>query len=202
MANVNRVTCPRCGAPVPCDDPAGPCLRCLLSDTQGGKTEISLARPSAPGRMPRKLALASAVAAIAAILLGGLWFGSRREQPADAEALFERGANLHREGKLEGAIAAYRDAIRLKPDLAEAHYSLGKALKARGKLEAAVTEYRTAIRLKSDFVDARNELGISLEHQGKLEEAVAEYRSAIRLNPDLAEHHYRLIERALADTDG
>ena len=91
------------------------------------------------------------------------------------------------QGKLEEAIAAYRTAIRLKPDYAEAHYNLGIALHDQGKLEEAIAEYRTAIRLKPDYANAHYNLGLALHDQGKLEEAIAEYRAAIRLKPDDAE---------------
>ena len=97
-----------------------------------------------------------------------------------------------RQGKLDEAIAAYREAIRLKPDDAEAHYNLGIALSGQGKLDEAIAEYREAIRLKPDYAEAHYNLGIALDGQGKLDEAIAEYREAIRLKPDYAEAHYNL----------
>ena len=51
---------------------------------------------------------------------------------------------------LEAAVAAGREAIRLKPDDAHAHSNLGNALKDQGKLDEAIAEYRTAIRLKPE----------------------------------------------------
>ena len=48
-------------------------------------------------------------------------------------------------GKLDEAVAAYRQAIRIKPDYAEAHSNLGNALKERGNLDEAVAAYRQAI---------------------------------------------------------
>jgi len=126
------------------DEPAGLCPRCLLSDTRVSKTEIPPVNPSSRRRSRRKLTLASAVAAIGAPL-GGLWFGNRRgQQPADAEALFNRGIDLHRQGKLDEAIAAYLEAIRIRPDVADAHNTLGTALSDQGKLEEAVAEFRKA----------------------------------------------------------
>ena len=63
------------------------------------------------------------------------------------------------QGKLDEAIAAYREAIRLKPDYAEAHSNLGIALAGQGKLDEAIAEYREAIRLKPDYAAAHNNLG-------------------------------------------
>ena len=93
---------------------------------------------------------------------------------------------------LDGACAAYREAIRLKPEFAEGHQGLGNALVRQGKLDEASAEYREAIRLKPDFAEAHYGLGNALKGQGKLEDAIAEYREAIRLNPDHAEAHCNL----------
>lgn len=198
MTDAERVTCPRCGAPLSADVPVDLCPRCLLADPQGDKTEIPPVSPSSPGRARRKLTLASAVSASAAILLGALWFGNRPEQPADAkaEALLERGAKLHRQGKLEEAIAAYREAIRIKPDLAEAYGGVGAVLQAQGKMEEASAEYRTAIRLMPADVEAHT--GPTLNRQEKPEEEIAELRTVIRLKPDDAIAHYNL-GNALSD---
>ena len=53
--------------------------------------------------------------------------------PGDAEALFDRGVALQGQGKLAEAVAAFREAIRLRPDLASAHCNLGLALRAERK---------------------------------------------------------------------
>ena len=72
------------------------------------------------------------------------------------------------QGKLEEAIAAYREAIRLQPDYADAHTNLGIALHAQGKLEEAIAAYRTAIRLQPDDARPTYNLGTALQDQGKL----------------------------------
>ena len=89
-------------------------------------------------------------------------------------------------GKLDEAVAAYRNATRIKRDYAEAHSNLGNALRRQGKLEEAVTAHRKAIRIKPDFAVAHCNLGNALQSQGKLDEAVAAYRDAIRIKPDWA----------------
>ncbi|MGO9923883.1 MAG: tetratricopeptide repeat protein [Isosphaeraceae bacterium] len=194
MADADRTTCPRCGAPLPADVPAGLCPRRLLSDTQRSQSEDSPVSPSSPERVRRKrrLTLTSAVAAIGAILLGGLWFGSRRgRQPADAAAHYNRGVDLQEQGKLEEAIAEYRTAIRLQPDLALAHNNLGNALAGQGKLDEAVAASREAIRIKPDYAEAHYNLALVLKAQGKREETIAEFRTAVRIKPDFAEaRHY------------
>ncbi len=60
--------------------------------------------------------------------------------PRDGEALGKKGLWV-------GAIAEYREAIRLKPDDAEAHNSLGRALEHKSDRQAALDEYRKAYDL-------------------------------------------------------
>ena len=168
MSDADRATCPRCGGSLPADVPAGLCPRCLLSGTQGDKTGIPPVSPSSPGRAHRKLTLSSAVAAIGATIMGGLWFRNRQgQQPADAEAHSNLGTTLGNQRKPEEAVAEFRvdTAIRLTPDYADAHNNLGIALGNQGKLEEAVAEFRTAIRLKPDYADAHNNLGNALGNQ-------------------------------------
>jgi tetratricopeptide (TPR) repeat protein len=93
---------------------------------------------------------------------------------------------------VDEAIAAYRDAIRLKPESAEAHGNLGLALTEQGQVAEAITELRETIRLKPDFFGAHYNLGNALRDQGKPAEAIAAYREAIRLQPDYAEAHCNL----------
>ena len=163
------------------------------SDTQGGQREDPAVFASVPEEPRRKATLASTVAAIGAVLFGGLWFGNRRrQQPDEADAHNNRGNAPGDQGKPADAEAAYRAVLRLEPDDAEAHYNLGAALHAQGKLEAAVAELRTTIRLKPDSAGAHGSLGVVLGEQGKLEEAVAEHRTSIRLKPDDALAHYNL----------
>ena len=65
------------------------------------------------------------------------------------------------------AVAAGREAIRLKPDDAEAHTNLGNVLSSQGKLDEAIAEYREAIRLKPDDAEAHYNLGIALQRPGQ-----------------------------------
>ena len=95
-------------------------------------------------------------------------------------------------GKLDEAADAYREAIRLKPDLAVAHNNLGSVLKAQGKLDESIAAYREAIRIKPDLAFAYNNLGASLQDQGKQNEAVAAYREAVRIKLDFAVAHLNL----------
>ena len=108
------------------------------------------------------------------------------------------GNALRSQGKLDEAVAAYREAIRLKPDFAEAHVRLGGLLcDEKRDYPAAEAEFREAIRLKPDLAVAYSDLGTALRKHGKLDEAIAAFRETIRLKPDSAEAHYK-FGKALA----
>jgi len=104
--------------------------------------------------------------------------------PNEARFYYGLGIALRRTGKLEEAIAAYRQAIKLKPDDADAYINMGNALSDQKKLEDAIAAYRQAIRLKPDYAYAYNNLGLALYDQKKLEEAIAAYLKALSLPED------------------
>ena len=67
--------------------------------------------------------------------------GQAPNQPAaEAESALREGAHAQEQGDLNTAIADFRRAIALEPDLVEAHANLGSALAAAGQLSAAIDE--------------------------------------------------------------
>ncbi len=91
-------------------------------------------------------------------------------------------------GDTRGAAAAYREAIRLQPDLAIAHTYLGEAYQKLQRLDEAIAEYRIAQGLQPTAANTAQLhfiIGRILDQMWRLEEAAAEYRIAIRLKPDL-----------------
>jgi tetratricopeptide (TPR) repeat protein len=62
-------------------------------------------------------------------------------------AHYNLGNALRKKGDRDGAIAEYRTAIRLQPDLAAAHYNLSNALETKGDRQGALEESRTAYML-------------------------------------------------------
>jgi tetratricopeptide (TPR) repeat protein len=81
----------------------------------------------------------------------------------------------------EEAVAEYRAAIRLKPDLTDAHYWLGHALQALGKYKEAIDAFRTAIRLKPDDAGAHCDLGSVLALRRDFSGSLAMYRKGHEL---------------------
>jgi tetratricopeptide (TPR) repeat protein len=118
--------------------------------------------------------------------------GSVHQHTADqdsAQARLHLGIALVEQGRLEEALAAYRQVLRRRPTYADAHNNLGNVLQAQGKLDEAVASYREALRLQPNYVAAHNNLGVALLDRGTLSEAVASFRQALGLQPDFAEAH-------------
>ena len=81
--------------------------------------------------------------------------------PQDASAELARAAALHQAGDLEGAIAAYRESLRLRPS-AEAGSNLGAALAALGRYQEAIGAYRAALAVAPG--DGRIRYNLALAH--------------------------------------
>jgi len=61
----------------------------------------------------------------------------------------ETGGNaLRGQGDLDGAIACYREAVRLSPRFFQAHANLGLVLQLKGDLDAAIANYQTALQIQ------------------------------------------------------
>jgi serine/threonine-protein kinase len=66
-----------------------------------------------------------------------------------AEAYSNLGVSLAEKGSLDEAVAAYKEAIRLKPDFAEAHCNLGHVIRDKAQFAEALTYLRRGHELGS-----------------------------------------------------
>src|SRR5262249_53674769 len=112
------------------------------------------------------------------------------------------GIALKDKGDLDGAIACYRQALRLDPQFALAHTNLGAALKDKGDLNGAIACHRRALRLDPRFARAHINLGAALWAQGNRDVAIAYYRQALRLDPKDARTHNFLAWLLAVGPDG
>jgi Flp pilus assembly protein TadD len=81
------------------------------------------------------------------------------------------------------AEAAYREALRLKPDYPTARNYLGALLVDLRRPEEAEVELRAALAVRPRFAEAHNSLGLALAAQGKTQSAIASFTEAVRLAP-------------------
>lgn len=83
----------------------------------------------------------------------------------EATDLCARAKELKDAGDLDGAVAAYEQALQLDPDLDIAHYGLAWLLRKQGLTQRAIEEFRAAARMTTD--DAlRAEIGAALRRMG------------------------------------
>jgi eukaryotic-like serine/threonine-protein kinase len=118
--------------------------------------------------------------------------GDARHRLCYGRLLKDHGDGAGAAAAMEAAVAALRQAVRLKPDDDQAHANLGSALRSQGKVAEAVDEYRAALRLGPDNALTRINLGDALRGQGKVDEAIDEYRAALRLEPGAPMTHLSL----------
>ncbi|MEM8503854.1 MAG: tetratricopeptide repeat protein [Cyanobacteria bacterium P01_D01_bin.1] len=100
---------------------------------------------------------------------------------------YGKGIALSALGRKEEAIAAYDQALAIKPDKHEALNNKGVDLSALGRNEAAVAAYDQALAIKPDKHEALYNKGIALSALGRKEEAIAAYDQALAIKPDYHE---------------
>jgi serine/threonine-protein kinase len=138
------------------------------------------------------VSLANALVRSGRIDEGHALFEQLAKKKANPWVYFEWGYALAEQKHNREAEAAYREAIRLKPDYARAHSNLGYVLSDQGRFKEAEAACREAIRLQPDDPAAHSDLGAVLNKQGRPKEAEAACREAIRLKPDYALAHHNL----------
>ena len=121
-------------------------------------------------------------------------------------------------GRVDEAIAAYKEVVRLNPDLPDPYFDLGVELFRKGDGDGSIVAFREGIRRSRNLSDrlidfagtrpeeaiavfrtlprndpANADILVSLAHSlklvGRLEESVVASRDAIRLKPDSSRAH-------------
>lgn len=95
------------------------------------------------------------------------------------------GNALYVKGRLDEALACYREAQRLHGGSAHLFNNIGTLLYELRRMDEAADCYRSALRLSPDAVIYCN-LGNVLAYQQRLDEAAAMYGEALRLAPSAA----------------
>jgi len=75
-------------------------------------------------------------------------------EPEQEDVWYALGIALGQQGKLDEAVAAYREQIKVKPDHENAWYNLGIALSKLGNLDQAQLAYAQALQLNPKYLSA------------------------------------------------
>ena len=115
------------------------------------------------------------------------------------------GAALRASGRVDEAVAEYRQAIALRPTSGSAWYNLANGLKAQGRLDEAVPAYERAIEYSRSKVDAQVNLANLYYVRRQYPEAIRLYREATAtldgVPPEqFAPEPYLYLGMALADS--
>ena len=121
-----------------------------------------------------------------------LWHQVVVDQPRSHVAHHGLAVRLFEDGRLEEAVAHYREAIRLHAKYPEAQYGLGLALMELGRPNEAVEPFRVVVGLKPDAERIRNNLGVALFSAGRFDEAIDVFEEVLERNPRMWEAHDNL----------
>jgi tetratricopeptide (TPR) repeat protein len=110
----------------------------------------------------------------------------------ETEALFLRGFELHKRGKLAEAEQLYAEVTRRDPQAAEAVHFLGLIAIQAGRPGEAVDLITRAIALRGDVAAMHSNRAVALAALGRLPEAADDYATAAMLQPDLVQAHVGL----------
>lgn len=109
--------------------------------------------------------------------------GTSASQGSAAEHV-NRGIALQQQKDVDGAIAAYRQALAAEPDNALAHYNLASAFADKKDYDGAIAEYRKALSLQPDLVLAHYGLGYALVAKGDKAGGLTELKTYLPEAPD------------------
>src|ERR1041385_1476302 len=118
-----------------------------------------------------------------------------------ADGAFQLGSKLFAEGRIEAAMSAFREAVRLEPRHAPAWKAIGGVLASRGEVEGAGAAFRTACKFQPALPDACLYFGRTLYLLDRFPAAIAVLQPVTRREPKNAEA-YRLLGLSLQGAGG
>lgn len=104
--------------------------------------------------------------------------------PAPALALRQRAATLGKDGKIEEAVAAWREALHANPHDADVAHELGLALAALGKHEEALTSFERALHYAPAAVAPKLALARALLSLNRAKDARFNFEDILLRDPN------------------
>ncbi|MEG5140509.1 MULTISPECIES: CHAT domain-containing protein [unclassified Microcoleus] len=107
-----------------------------------------------------------------------------KEVSQEAIELFYQGLEHLDSGNLEGAIASFKQVLKINPKIDFAWNNLGSALNDLGHYIEAIAAFNQALEINPKFDFALNGLGNALGDLGHYSEAIAAYEKALEIDPE------------------
>ena len=114
------------------------------------------------------------------------------QDPALAEAEFNKANTLVKMKRTAEALAAYRRAVEIRPQYHDAHYNLAFLYKEMGDYKQAVRHFRAALNLRPDCCETLNALGVVHLNLADYDDALSCFRKVVSLNPGHVQSLYNL----------
>lgn len=151
--------------------------------------------------VPRTLAEKHYSKLLAAALITLLFWGllgthvSKDSYYADTANAYSRLASVYQsQGKLDEALAAYKQATRILPYQWSAYLGMGEIYEQRGEMDLAIENYRRARIYNPGNPDTWLRLGRLCFEKGELDESAKFFGVALGLKPDSLQLHYWLAK--------
>src|SRR5215469_12724391 len=90
------------------------------------------------------------------------------------QQLVQDAMQKQKEGDLVGAVAGYKQFLKLHPEATPIHANLGVALAGLGRYEEAVSEYRIALKQSPSLSAARLNLSLAYYKMGRISDAATQ----------------------------
>jgi Flp pilus assembly protein TadD len=103
--------------------------------------------------------------------------------PSDPAPRVELGRLLLKRNDIDGADAAFQEALALAPNSVDAQVGATQILLARRRSNEALTAFQAVLVDAPDNVRALNGQGLALDQLGRRDEAQASYRRALAIEP-------------------
>jgi serine/threonine protein kinase/Flp pilus assembly protein TadD len=111
-------------------------------------------------------------------------------RPESPGARLNLGVALYKNGRLDEARAAFRQAIELKPDYAVAHVMLSTIFLDKGEPDKVIAACRDALKVKPDDLEAQWNIGVAQVCMGQNAEALTVWDHILGIKPDFIETHF------------
>ncbi|WGV24039.1 serine/threonine-protein kinase [Halotia branconii] len=106
---------------------------------------------------------------------------------SNATELSKQGNTLFELQRYQDALAAYEQAVEIRPDYAQGWNGQGKTLSKLKQYKAALAAYDKAIQIQPEYVEAWSGRGFILQNLQRYSEAIASFDKALKLQNNYPE---------------